>query len=60
MPPITVGERYAPKTLDLCIPEDPVCAPGGNDGNAHNAYLVRGLVDQAADYAVSRAGGVQA
>lgn len=59
-PPITVGERYAPKTLDLCIPEDPVCAPGGNDGNAHNAYLVRGLVDQAADYAVSRAGGVQA
>lgn len=59
-PPITVGAQYAGKTLDLCIPEDPVCAPGGGDGNAHNAYAVRGLVDQAADYAVGRIGGVDA
>ncbi|MGB7507061.1 MAG: cutinase family protein, partial [Mycobacterium sp.] len=25
-PPITVGPEYAGKTLDLCIPEDPVCS----------------------------------
>lgn len=51
-PPITVGPRYAPKTLDLCIPEDPVCAPNGGDNGAHGAYVVRGLTDQAADYVV--------
>lgn len=53
-PPITVGSRYAPKTLDLCIPEDPVCSPGGGDNGAHGAYAVRGLTDQAADYVVGK------
>jgi cutinase len=45
-------------TLDLCIPEDPVCAPGGGDGNAHTAYTARGLVAQAADIAATRIGTV--
>lgn len=53
-PPITVGTRYASKTLDLCIPEDPVCSPGGGDNGAHGAYPVRGLTDQAADYVVGK------
>jgi cutinase len=50
-PPITVGRLYAEKTTDLCIPEDSVCAPGGNDNAAHNLYPVNGMADQAADFA---------
>ncbi|MCF6386439.1 cutinase family protein [Mycobacterium sp. MBM] len=65
-PPITVGESYLDKTLDLCIPNDPVCSPGGGDANAHNMYVADGLVDEAADFAAARSGvastgrGVQA
>ena len=53
-PPITVGRLYAEKTTDLCIPEDSVCAPGGNDSAAHNLYPVNGMADQAADFAARR------
>jgi cutinase len=53
-PPITVGHLYAEKTTDLCIPEDSVCAPGGNDNAAHNLYPVNGMADQAADFAARR------
>ncbi|NKZ13178.1 cutinase family protein [Mycolicibacterium septicum DSM 44393] len=56
-PPITVGSRYAGKTDDLCIPEDPVCSPTGSDNNAHNLYAANGLTDQAADYVVARLNG---
>lgn len=55
-PPITVGAGYTDKTLDLCIPTDPVCAPGGGDGNAHSMYVANGLVEQAAEFAASRSG----
>jgi cutinase len=50
-PPITVGHLYTPKTLDLCIPEDPVCSPSGNDNAAHGLYSVNGMTEQAADFA---------
>jgi cutinase len=53
-PPITVGSRYAAKTTDVCIPEDPVCSPTGSDNNAHTLYAANGLTDQAADYVVGR------
>jgi cutinase len=53
-PPITVGHLYTDKTTDLCIPEDSVCAPGGNDNAAHNLYPVNGMADQAADFAARR------
>lgn len=56
-PPITVGPRYAGKTDDICIPEDPVCSPTGGDQGAHGEYPARGLTDQAADYVVGRLGG---
>lgn len=58
-PPITVGSRYAAKTTDVCIPEDPVCSPTGGDNGAHGSYIARGLTDQAADYVVGKlpAGG---
>ena len=50
-PPITVGHLYSGKTADLCIPEDPICSPGGNDNGAHTLYAVNGMANQAADYA---------
>ena len=58
-PPITVGADYVEKTLDLCIPEDPICSPSGGDNGAHGAYPIRGLTDQAADFVVGKlpAGG---
>ncbi|MGX9788249.1 cutinase family protein [Mycobacterium sp. MMS18-G62] len=53
-PPITVGALYAPKTLDLCIPEDPICSPGGNDNGAHTLYAANGMTAQAAGDAARR------
>lgn len=51
-PPINVGSRYAAKTLDLCIPEDPVCSPTGRDNAAHGGYALTGITDRAAEFAV--------
>jgi len=53
-PPITVGSRYAGKTLDLCIPEDPICSPTGSDNGTHGMYVANGMTTQAADYVVSK------
>jgi cutinase len=53
-PPINVGSRYAAKTDDLCIPEDPVCSPTGSDNGAHTLYATNGLTDQAADYVAGK------
>lgn len=53
-PPINVGSRFAEKTLDLCIPEDPICSPTGGDNGAHGLYAVNGLTNQAADFAAGK------
>ncbi len=53
-PPITVGPRYTAKTIDQCIPDDPVCAPGGGDNGAHGMYVADGLTDQAADFVAGK------
>lgn len=53
-PPITVGPRYVPKTTEQCIPDDPVCAPGGANNGAHSMYIADGLADQAADFVVAK------
>jgi cutinase len=53
-PPITVGHLYSGKTIDLCIPEDPICSPSGNDNGAHVLYEVNGMTGQAAAYAAGR------
>ena len=49
-PPITVGHLYTAKTEEICIPEDPICSPGGNDNGAHTLYAVNGMTNQAADF----------
>jgi cutinase len=40
--------------MDVCIPEDPICSPSGNDNGAHTLYAVNGLTAQAADFAARR------
>jgi cutinase len=54
-PPITIGPLYAPKTLDLCAPDDTICngAPSGPPSFAHASYAVNGMTGQAADFTVS-------
>jgi cutinase len=54
-PPITIGPLYAPKTLELCAPDDSVCdgATGQPPNFAHMSYLANGMTGQAADFAAS-------
>jgi cutinase len=60
-PPITVGPLYSAKALELCIPDDPVCAAGsGGDNAVHNLYAVNGMTSQAADFAAQRLSGYTA
>jgi cutinase len=55
-PPITIGQLYAAKTLQLCATGDPVCFPGGLDRSAHSSYKDNGMADQAADFAARQLG----
>ncbi|MGE2721965.1 cutinase family protein [Mycolicibacterium celeriflavum] len=50
----SVGPGYAAKTIDLCVPNDPICFEGGRDMGAHVAYVQAGLVNQAAEFAAGR------
>ena len=45
---------YAAKTIDLCVPNDPICFQGGWDWGAHGAYIQSGMVDRAASFAARR------
>lgn len=53
-PPIAVGPLYAAKTIQQCIPDDPVCSLDGSNPAAHGQYVTNGMVDQAADFAARR------
>lgn len=50
----TIGPLYAAKTVDMCVPNDPICFAGGWDMRAHGAYIQSGMVNQAAAFAASR------
>ncbi|ALR12480.1 cutinase [Mycobacteroides saopaulense] len=50
-PPINIGHLYAGKTVDMCVPEDPICSPDGSDNAAHGSYGDNGMTSQAADFA---------
>jgi cutinase len=56
-PPITIGQPYTAKTLQLCATGDPVCFPGGLDRSAHSSYKDNGMADQAADFAARQLTG---
>ncbi|WP_102144492.1 cutinase family protein [Mycobacterium hubeiense] len=50
----SIGPLYVAKTIELCVPNDPICFEGGWDMRAHNAYVQTGMVNQAAAFAASR------
>jgi cutinase len=49
----TTGPLYAAKTIDLCVPNDPICS-NGVDMGAHGAYVQTGMVNEAAAFAANR------
>lgn len=49
-----ISPLYAAKTIDLCVPNDPICFEGGWDMGAHNAYVHTGRVDEAAAFVAGR------
>ncbi|WP_197373821.1 cutinase family protein [Mycolicibacterium baixiangningiae] len=53
-PPITIGTLYADKTLNQCIPDDPICTDTGGNLFAHSQYGANGMILQAAAYAAQR------
>lgn len=53
-PPIDIGPLYAAKTIEQCIPDDPVCSMDGGNLGAHGQYVANGMVDQAADFVAQR------
>ncbi len=53
-PPITIGDLYVKKAIQLCAHGDPVCYPGGLNRSAHSAYKVNGMADQAADFVIGQ------
>jgi cutinase len=50
---VTIGPPYAAKTIELCVPGDPICSDAANPV-AHRQYVEAGMVDQAADFAAGR------
>jgi hypothetical protein len=49
----TTSEPLAAKSLNLCLPGDPICSPG-TDGNLHKLYVANGLTNQGAAFAAAR------
>jgi len=50
----SIGRLYTAKTIEMCVPNDPICYQGGWDWQAHGAYIQTGMVDEAAAFAASR------
>ena len=48
-----ISPLYVPKTIDLCVPDDPICSNGRNFA-AHVVYVQTGMTNQAANFAASR------
>lgn len=48
-----ISPLYSSKTINLCVPDDPICSEGRN-GNAHVAYVRTGMTNQAAAFAAGR------
>jgi cutinase len=48
-----ISPLYVPKTIDLCVPDDPICSDGKNFV-AHVLYVQTGMTNQAATFAASR------
>ncbi|CAM3053242.1 cutinase family protein [Mycobacterium intermedium] len=49
----TISPAFAPKTISLCAPDDPICTGGGNI-IAHVSYIENGMTTQAATFAANK------
>jgi cutinase len=49
-----ISPLFAGKTIDMCVPNDPICSEGGWDMRAHGAYVQTGMVNGAAAFAANR------
>jgi cutinase len=49
----TISPLYRPKTIDLCIPNDPICSEG-TDSSAHQLYVQSGMTTQAATFVAQK------
>jgi cutinase len=49
----TISPLYRPKTIDLCMPDDPICSEGTN-WSAHALYIQSGMTTQAATFVAQR------
>jgi cutinase len=48
-----ISPLYRPKTIDLCVPDDPICSEGKNEA-AHHLYDQNGMTDQAATFVAGK------
>jgi cutinase len=48
-----IGPLYTPKTIDMCVPGDPICSNGGTM-RQHVLYVQSGMTNQAATFAAGR------
>jgi cutinase len=48
-----IGPLYVPKTIDMCMPGDPICTNGFSMG-PHGQYVQSGMTNQAANFAAGR------
>jgi hypothetical protein len=56
-PPVVIGPLYQAKAIQVCAPEDPICADGMNF-DVHKSYPTNGpIIDEGAAFAASRLGG---
>jgi cutinase len=51
--PPTLNPLYLRKTIDLCVPDDPICSEGKNDA-AHQLYFESGMTEQAATFVAGK------
>jgi cutinase len=51
-----ISPMYAPKTIDLCVPDDPICSPNYNflAFFAHDMYVFTDMPKQAAAFTAGR------
>jgi cutinase len=48
-----ISPPYRAKTIDLCVPDDPVCSEG-TDWSAHQLYIQSGMTTQAAAFVAQK------
>ena len=54
--PLAQNGEFAGKSIDLCIAQDPICSPNGEDMAAHSYYVLSPYPDDSAGFVAERLG----